>query len=596
MSDTFFFNLLLNFGLLVLIATMLTMLPVVRSMLFEDKHSIGSHVALSLVFGLISICSTYTGVKTQGAIVNTRVISVLAAGLLNGPYVGIGTALIGGLHRYLFDIGGFTSISCSVSTLVEGLIGVAFSKRFKDGKINRTGIFAICALAEICQMFIILLLARPFSAAVELVSQIALPMIVMNSLGLVIFIEVFNVAFRNEDSLLGEQMKIALKIAEESLPHWRKGLQSTSDMVETAKIIYDSIPCAAVAITDTKQLLALWGGVRYSLLRNPALLQEIFDSIQNQKAAIFSHAESTDSMYPLLKNNILVAAPLMEMDQFTGSLIIVEKKRWQVFESKLIFVSELARLFSSQLELSNLDYQKQLTRKAEFLALRSQVNPHFLYNALNTISFVCRENPTRARELILSLSSYYRQTLENNQYILSLTTELSHVMGYLTLEQARFEERLIVRSDIEPDLNCMLPSFVLQPLVENAVQYGIDSSGNRYVAIHAHRDGELIRISVRDHGPGIPQEVIHNLETDSGNGIGMYNVQQRLKSIYGASGGLRIDSSDSGTTVSFLIPPIPTGTLPFTAPSAIQSEETVPGGMRASDTERHGNSYENCSY
>ena len=134
MSNTMFFNLLLNIGLLVLIATMLTKLPMVRSMLLEDSHAMGSRAALAVIFGLVSIFSTYTGVRAQGAIVNTRVIGVLAAGLLGGPYVGIGAAVIGGLHRYLFDIGGFTAVSCAVSTFVEGLIGSAFSKRFKAGK------------------------------------------------------------------------------------------------------------------------------------------------------------------------------------------------------------------------------------------------------------------------------------------------------------------------------------------------------------------------------------------------------------------------------------------------------------------------------
>lgn len=103
MSNTMFFSLLLNIGLLVLIATMLTKIPVVRSMLLGENNLIGSRAALAVIFGLVSIVSTYTGVRAQGAIVNTRVIGVLAAGLLGGPYVGMGAAIIGGLHRYLFD-------------------------------------------------------------------------------------------------------------------------------------------------------------------------------------------------------------------------------------------------------------------------------------------------------------------------------------------------------------------------------------------------------------------------------------------------------------------------------------------------------------
>ena len=568
MPDTMFFNLLLNIGLLVLIATMLTTLPMVRTMLLEDRHTVKSYIALSLIFGLISICSTYTGVKASGAIVNTRVIWVLAAGLLGGPYVGIGTALIGGLHRYLFDIGGFTAVSCTVSTLVEGVIGAAFSRRFKAGKISGTGVFFITALAEAGQMIIILLIARPFPAALELVRLIAFPMIVMNSLGMVIFIGVFNRIFKEEESLFGEKMRIALEIAEKSLPHLRKGLHSAADMEATAEIIYQSTTCAAIAITDTDKILAIKGEERYAILREPLILAPILSSIYDKKPTTFSYAPDSDPLYRILKSNVIVAAPLIEMDQAVGSLIMVVKKRWQMSQSNLIFASELAKLFSTQLELSNLDYQKRLLRKAEFKALQSQVNPHFLYNALNTISCICRENPDQARELILTLSDYYRQTLENEQYMLPLPTELRHVNSYLKLEKARFEERLIVDLEVEAELNCMVPSFILQPLVENAVRYGVDKKGNRYVRISAQKRGDLAIIAVCDHGSGIPQEIIDSLVTGQGKGVGLINVHQRLKSIYGEHSGLKIEASAAGSCVSFRIPLSSADALLFSPASA----------------------------
>ena len=554
MSNTMFFNLLLNIGLLVLIATMLTKLPMVRSMLLEDSHAMGSRAALAVIFGLVSIFSTYTGVRAQGAIVNTRVIGVLAAGLLGGPYVGIGAAVIGGLHRYLFDIGGFTAVSCAVSTFVEGLIGSAFSKRFKAGKIDGAGVFLITALAEIGQMAIILLISRPFPAALDLVRLIAFPMIIMNALGMVVFLGTFNMVFMEEDSQFAEKMRLALGIVEQSLPHLRKGLYSTADMEATADIIYQSTSCAAVMITDAQKILAMKGENWYDVLRDEAVLKPILGSIHDRKPTTFSYAEKTDPLYHILKNHIIVAAPLIEMDKPVGSLTMMVKKHWHTSQSNLDFASELARLFSTQLELSDLDYQKQLRRKAEFKALQSQVNPHFLYNALNTISCVCRENPDRARELILTLSSYYRQALENDQYMLSLHTELYHVASYLELEQARFEEKLVVELDVEDDLNCKVPSFILQPLVENAVRHGGDRTGARHVSISAHSVEGMAEIAVADRGQGIPREVVLGLYTGQGKGVGLSNVHKRLKSIYGEDNGLKIETSEAGSRVWFRIP------------------------------------------
>lgn len=554
MYNTMFFNLLLNIGLLVLIATMLTKLPMVRSMLLEDSHAMGSRAALAVIFGLVSIFSTYTGVRAQGAIVNTRVIGVLAAGLLGGPYVGIGAAVIGGLHRYLFDIGGFTAVSCAVSTFVEGLIGSAFSKRFKAGKIDGAGVFLITALAEIGQMAIILLISRPFPAALDLVRLIAFPMIIMNALGMVVFLGTFNMVFMEEDSQFAEKMRLAMGIVDQSLPHLRKGLYSTADMEATADIIYQSTSCAAVMITDAQKILAMKGENWYDVLRDEAVLKPILGSIHDRKPTTFSYAEKTDPLYHILKNHIIVAAPLIEMDKPVGSLTMMVKKHWHTSQSNLDFASELARLFSTQLELSDLDYQKQLRRKAEFKALQSQVNPHFLYNALNTISCVCRENPDRARELILTLSSYYRQALENDQYMLSLHTELYHVASYLELEQARFEEKLVVELDVEDDLNCKVPSFILQPLVENAVRHGGDRTGARHVSISAHSVEGMAEIAVADRGQGIPREVVLGLYTGQGKGVGLSNVHKRLKSIYGEDNGLKIETSEAGSRVWFRIP------------------------------------------
>lgn len=555
MSDPMFFSLLLNIGLLVLIATLLTKLPIVRNMLLYDDHSFGSIGILSLTFGLVSIVSTYTGVRTQGAIVNTRVIGVLAAGLLGGPYVGMGAAIIGGLHRYLFDIGGFTAVSCALSTFLEGLAGALFSRRFKMGKMNSAQIFLITALVECGQMVMILLLSRPLEAARQLVKIIGIPMIIMNALGMIVFLGTFHMIFVEEDSQFAKKMRLALGIVEQSLPHLRKGLLSIPDMEAAAKIIFESTACSAVMITDTKNILAMKSHPHLNDLKGEVLLTPILSSIHDVKPTIFEYAKKSTPLYPILKNHTIITAPLIENDHPIGSLTMVFKKHWQRSQANLIFASQLARLFSTQLELSYLEYQKRLRKKAELKALQSQVNPHFLYNALNTISFVLRENPDRARKLLLILSSYYRQTLENDQYMLNLSTEISHITSYLDLEKARFEEKLHVEIHVEDGLNCLVPAFILQPLVENAVRYGSDNHGNRHVCIFAHAREELAEISVSDHGKGIPKEVIDHLYAgEKYGGFGLENIHKRLISIYGQDCKLHIESTLKGTRIYFCVP------------------------------------------
>lgn len=557
MSDNIFISLTLNIGLLVLIATGLTKVPVVRRMLLNENNSLWSRFSLAVIFGSVSILSTYTGVGVQGAIVNTRVIGVIAAGLLGGPSVGVGAAIIAGTHRYLFDIGGFTAISCALSTFVEGMLGAVFSKYFRRGKWDNISIFLLTAVAEICQMVIILLIARPYSEALALVKIIAKPMVLLNSFGMVAFIATFNIVFAEEDNEAARKMRLSFQIVEQCLPHLKRGLQSKSHMEATAQIIFNSINCSCVAITDKKQILALQVLPKEaSLFQMVEPLPPALDAMNQKQVVFYSSSQKEDPLYAILKNHVIIAAPLIEMEQSVGCLLLIVKKQWHSPNANISFMDDLAKLFSTQLELSDLEYQKQLRKKAEFRALQSQVNPHFLYNALNTVASVCRENPDRARELLRVLATYYRQTLENDRFTISLHTELYHVSNYLELEKARFDEKLQVEIQIPEHLHCMVPAFILQPLVENAVRHGADKYGFRFVQIFAHEEDQGLCIHVADHGTGVKEEVIEQLNSgkESETCFGLTNVHKRLISLYGDQSGLTIHSSPQGSDISFLIP------------------------------------------
>jgi len=140
----------------------------------------------------------------------------------------------------------------------------------------------------------------------------------------------------------------------------------------------------------------------------------------------------------------------------------------------------------------------------------------------------------------------------------TLKTELMHITRYLELEKARFEEKLHIEIITDEKTNCLIPAFILQPLVENAIRYGFDKSANRYVSICACMEGAFIRISVSDKGPGIPETIIKHLyEGEPYGGVGLENVHKRLKSIYGQEHGLHIERSDSGSDIFFTIPVSP---------------------------------------
>ncbi|PKM85702.1 MAG: sensor histidine kinase [Firmicutes bacterium HGW-Firmicutes-11] len=554
--NSLLWDMALNVGMLALIASLLTKIKIVQTILIEKKGSLGGKTVLAVIFGLICIFSTYSGIHLDGVIVNTRVIGALAAGIIGGPYVGIGAGLIGGLHRYFYNIEGFTSVACALSTFAAGIMGGIIYPYFQRGKWNITLLFAATAFAEAFHMVMILLIPKPFEVAVQTVQIIALPMILLNSFGMLIFISTFKNVFHDKDQESESKLRLALSVAEQCLPFFRKGLSNKDDLTSAVSIILSSTMFSGVIITDRQQIMAMdQTDPRISKEYETSYLNIAKKAMQERRLVTVSDMADAHPLAPLLKYHSIIAAPLIQMEQPAGCLIVFVKRRWLRLEADISFVGGLATLFSTQLELGEVDYQKRLRQKAELYALQSQVNPHFLYNSLNTLSCICRESPSRARKLLMTMATYYRQTLDSNRHMISLKEEIEQVNNYLLLEKARFEDRLSVTLDIPEDLDCLVPTLILQPIVENAVKYGVDDNGYRKIIISAYQTPEEVAITVTDCGPGFHPDALNEIysESSSSNHIGLVNVNRRLKSIYGEDSGLSITCTPQGSEVRLRI-------------------------------------------
>jgi two-component system LytT family sensor kinase len=134
----------------------------------------------------------------------------------------------------------------------------------------------------------------------------------------------------------------------------------------------------------------------------------------------------------------------------------------------------LSQIISTQLEVSRAEQLREMANKAELRALQSKINPHFLFNALNAISSSIRLNPDTARQLIFNLSRYLRYNIElKDDEQIDIKRELYQIKDYIAIEQARFGDKLTVIYDIDDDVSCVIPSLLIQPLVENAIVHGI---------------------------------------------------------------------------------------------------------------------------
>jgi two-component system, LytTR family, sensor kinase len=221
--------------------------------------------------------------------------------------------------------------------------------------------------------------------------------------------------------------------------------------------------------------------------------------------------------------------------------------------------SEVARFVSTQLELAGLERERRRADQAELRFLRAQIAPHFVYNALTAIESFIRTDPERARELLVGFADFTRYSFRSHGQFVTMAEELRLVDTYLDLERARFGDRLSVNLRVAPEaLAVVLPSLVLQPLVENAIRHGLEPSERPgTLSISIADAGEEAEISVQDDGIGT--DPVHLLQvlsgTDEGGGVGLHNVDERLRAVFGEEHGLTIRSAPgSGTTVTLRIP------------------------------------------
>jgi len=174
---------------------------------------------------------------------------------------------------------------------------------------------------------------------------------------------------------------------------------------------------------------------------------------------------------------------------------------------------------------------RALLQQAQLQALRSQLNPHFLFNTLHSIAELVHENPRLAEQMLLRLSELLRKALHSSgAQEVALAEELDFVKGYVEIEQLRLGERLRVTWDIAPDsLSARVPSLLLQPLIENAIQHGIAPSTRAgTLAIRARRDGDFFEVEVHDNGSGLAVN-----GSDRRRGVGLANTSDRLQRLYG---------------------------------------------------------------
>jgi two-component system LytT family sensor kinase len=500
-----------------------------------------SKLSLYAFFSAVSIMGTYLGIPVQGgqAIANTRAVGSVLGGLLGGPWVGVAVGLTAGLQR--LPLGGAAALAGCVATtfegLVAGLVCVAFRRR-PDLLVNWRTAAAVTLFGELAHQGFVVALVRPLADGVSIARVIGAPMVLANTLGAALFMVVFHNRQEAYDRIGAASSALALRIAERTTGLLARGY-GPRVAGELAAIIRQETGVGAVGITDTEKILA-WDGLGsdHHVPERPIFSPWTRRALTTRGVA-FADGVREHFKCPVTDRcplHSLVVVPLLVDDHVVGTVQLYEPRRKRFRTTNRRLGEGIGALLSSQLVGARYQEQKNLLVTSELKLLQAQVDPHFLFNALNTIVAITRIDPARARELLVHLSAFFRKNLKRSADTSSLEEELAHVRSYLEIEKARFSDRLVVETEVDPELlGLRVPTFTLQPLIENAIKHGISKHpGAGRARVHAYRQDGAVIIDVEDDAGAWVEP---DFRTD---GLGMRIVDKRIKNLHGDGYGISV--------------------------------------------------------
>lgn len=561
-------------GLIIILAFLLVSVPYFRQLIFNQTWS--AKLQLIFLFSVFAIMANMTGIEidaqnqlhdklilttisTNDSIVNARILAVSVAGIMGGPWVGGLVGFVAGAHRILQGAALQSWFYVPSSVLIGVFSGLFYHDRQSYFKVLTPWHgFIVGIIMESIQMVFILLFSP---TGWRLVHFIALPMILVNSLGTSIFLWIISMYLHQEEELRATQTHSVLQLTNETLPYFRQGLNQQSAQ-EVVKIIKKYTNFDAVSITDRERILAHIGDgddhhIPGSKLET-TLSSRVIQTGQVSLAYNSKMIGCVDHDCPL---EAAIVTPLRIGKEVIGTLKMYYTDQWHLTPVEIQLAIGLGEIFANQIALGQAEVQAQLVRDAKIKSLQAQVNPHFFFNALNTISAILRRDQDQARKLLLQLSTYFRANLIGaRETEITLGQELKQVAAYLELEQTRFPDKYQVSFDQQVTNNAYLPPFAIQVLVENALKHAFGTrKANNQVQISIKKIAGQLKIQVADNGQGIEPALVgilgqEPLKSSDGNGNALYNLNQRLVGLYGQQSELQIASDCQGTKVMISLP------------------------------------------
>ncbi|MCG5104936.1 LytS/YhcK type 5TM receptor domain-containing protein [Oceanobacillus alkalisoli] len=564
-------------GLLLVIAFVLTRTPGFKRLL-DRNFNIGMTMVHAIVFGIFAIASTITGividqthvlhvdfiifpVEDHQLIVSTSLVAVVIAGLLGGPVVGLGAGLIAGVH--LIFLGGIGGLANGFVNPLTGLLAGLTARFFSNERvISPLKALFIGVFPPVLQMQLLLIFYTDAYDIVRVVDWVGLPLVLSNSVAIAIFTAMIGIVLKEQENEAALATKQGLTIAEEAIPYLKQdGSEGMAQGI--ADLLYDRLDLAAVSVTNHNEVLAHKGiGNHHQTEKRirSKLAKEAIATKTMKVTYTKDELECPEANCPL---QAAIMIPISKRDDEAGLIIFYFRKPQHISPVEITMAEGLGQFITNQLTMLHAEKLKMHMRDTELRNLQAQINPHFLFNTLQLIATLFREDAEKARHLTLKLAGFMRFNLRLVQKsLVELEKECEHVEAYTAIIQARFADRLTIHFERPEDLSDIyIPPSTIQPLVENCVNHGLHHKAKHgRIDIVVTVEASTVFILVRDNGDGFAEHILKDaghkpLSKDKSGGIGIYNVNQRLISLLGESAKLTIQNLPAGgSEVYFQIP------------------------------------------
>lgn len=402
-------------------------------------------------------------------------------------------------------------------------------------------------------------------SAIVLIGTATAPVINVATLVIAGFIFTLSLALvvrllMDPDSVRARQTDAMLQLSTSTLDMMKDGLTREAAQ-NICELLLPNTAAIAVAITDAEQVLGYAG---FQEAENPAgsdiRTQATHDTIADGTIRVLCCSEDIGFPSDATTIKAAIVVPIRVGSSIEGTLKFYYHSGKKITETQKSIAQGLGNLLSTQMAAAEMERQRKLATAMELKMLQSQINPHFLFNTINTIASLIRTDPMKARTLLRDFAVFYRRTLEDSSERIMLSREIEQTMRYFSFELARFgDERIGLYVGTAPDVQDMLvPPFIIQPLVENAVRHAMPSEGKLTIYISADVDGDDILVTIEDDGVGMSEETCRGImhpKSSTGMGIAVKNVHDRMKGFFGENADMKVESVlGEGTKITLRFP------------------------------------------